>query len=70
MFVLNSLIEIMKVFKEKLFCAFIDFSQAFDSIWQGDLWQKLLFDLVNGKFFTIVYNMYENIKSRVRINDE
>ena len=30
MFVLNSLIEIMKVSKKKLFCAFIDFSQAFD----------------------------------------
>ena len=70
MFVLNSLIEIMKVSKKKLFCAFIDFSQAFDSIWRGGLWRKLLFNSVNGNFFTIVYNMYENIKSCVRINDE
>ena len=69
MFVLNSLIEIMKVSKKKLFCAFIDFSQAFDSIWRGGLWRKLLFNSVNGNFFTIVY-MHENIKSCVRINDE
>ena len=31
-FVLNSLIEILKASKQKLFCAFVDFSQAFDSI--------------------------------------
>ena len=66
-FVLNSLIEIMK---KKLFCAFIGFSQAFDSIWRGGLWRKLIFKSVNGKFFKIVYNMYENIKSCVRINNE
>ena len=70
LFVLNSLIEIMKNSKKKLFCAFIDFSQAFDSIWRGGLWRKLLFKSVNGKFFTIIYNMYENIKSCVRINNE
>ena len=69
-FVLNSLIEIMKKTKQKLFCAFIYFSQAFDSIWRGGLWRKLIFKSVNGKFFKIVYNMYENIKSCVRINNE
>ena len=60
MFVLNSLIEIMKLSKKKLFCAFVDFSQAYDSTWRDGLWRKLLFNSVNGKYFTIVYNMYEN----------
>ena len=69
-FVLNSLIEIMKTTKKKLFFAFIDFSQAFDSIWRGGLWRKLLFNSMNGKCFKIVFNMFENIKSCVRINDE
>ena len=69
-FVLNSLIEIMQKSEKKLFCAFIDFSQAFDSIWRGGLWRKLLLRPVNGKFFKIVYNMYQNIKSCVRINNE
>ena len=36
-FVLSSLIEIIKSRKQKLFCAFIDFSQAFDSIWRVGL---------------------------------
>lgn len=68
-FALNSLIEVMKKTKHKIFCAFIDFSQAFDSVWRGGLWRKLIFKSVNGKFFKIVYNMYENIKSSVRINN-
>ena len=40
-FVLHSLIELLKKRKQKLFCAFIDFSQAFDSIWRVGLWRKL-----------------------------
>ena len=69
-FVLSSLIEIIKSRKQKLFCAFIDFSQAFDSIWRVGLWQKLLFNSVDGKFFRIITSMYDNIKSCVRSNNE
>ena len=69
-FVLSSLIEILKGRKQKLFCAFIDFSQAFDSIWRVGLWRKLIFISVDGKFFQIITNMYESIKSCVKINGE
>ena len=69
-FVLNSLIEIMKSSKQKLFCAFIDFSQAFDSVWRGGLWRKLLFNSIKGKFFQVIYNMYDNIKSRIKHQNE
>ncbi|MEW8548382.1 MAG: reverse transcriptase family protein, partial [Candidatus Thiodiazotropha sp.] len=69
-FVLSSLIEILKSKKQKLYCAFIDFAQAFDSVWRSGLWRKLLFNSVKGKFFKIVYNMYDNIKSCVRNNNE
>ena len=69
-FVLNALIEIIKSRKQQLFCAFIDFSQAFDSIWRVGLWRKLLFNSVNGKFFRIVTSMYDNIKSCVKFNNE
>ena len=68
LFVLNSLIEILKI--KKLFCAFIDFSQAFDSVWRGGLWRKLLFNSIKGKFFQIIYKMYENIKSCVKHNNK
>lgn len=69
-FVLNSLIEILKASKQKLFCAFVDFSQAFDSIWRVGLWRKLLFNSVNGKFFRIIHSMYENIKSCVKLDSQ
>ena len=69
-FVLHSLIELLKKRKQKLFCAFIDFSQAFDSIWRVGLWRKLLVNGVDGKFFRLVSNMYKNIKSCVKNNGE
>ena len=34
--------------KKKLFCAFIDFKQAFDTIWRDGLWSKLLKSGING----------------------
>ena len=34
LFVLQSLFEMSKSTKSKLFCAFIDFKQAFDNVWR------------------------------------
>ena len=36
-FVMHALFEYLKVRKMKLFCAFIDFQTAFDSVWQVGL---------------------------------
>ena len=69
-FVLHSLIELLKKRKQKLFCAFINFSQAFDPIWRVGLWRKLLVNGVDGKNFRLVSNMYKNIKSCVKNNGE
>lgn len=62
-FLLHSLIEILKKKKKKLFCAFIDFAAAFDSVWRVGVWQKLLASSINGNFFRLIYNMYSDIKS-------
>ena len=62
---LHLLIDIMKKKNKKLFCAFIDFSQAFDKVWRVGLWHKLLQNHINGKFYSIITNMYNNIKSCV-----
>jgi hypothetical protein len=67
-FTLHALIEILKKRKQKLYCAFIDFSQAFDKVWRVGLWHKLLKNSINGKFFTVINNMYKNIKSRISHN--
>lgn len=67
-FTLHALIEIMKKRKMKLFCAFIDFSQAFDTVWRAGLWSKLLNSNINGKVYQVIYNMYSNIKSCISLN--
>lgn len=68
-FVLHSLIEILKRRRKKLYCAFIDFSKAYDKVWRTGLWQKLLKNGVNGKFLNILKNMYNDIKSCVRTEE-
>ena len=62
-FTLYSLMNILKLKKKKLFCAFIDFSSAFDKVHRVSLWRKLWDYNINGKLFQVIYNMYKNIKS-------
>ena len=64
-FVLHALTEIAKTQEKKLFCSFIDFSKAFDSVWRVGIWKKLLASNINGKCFQIILNMYKGIKSCV-----
>ena len=70
LFIIKSLIDIAKSSKNKLFCCFIDFKQAFDTVWRQGLWYKLKEYNINGKCFNIIKNMYENIKSKVATNNE
>ena len=56
--------------KNKLLCCFVDFKQAFDSVWRERLWKKLQQHKINGKCLTLIQNMYNNIKSRVVANDK
>ena len=68
-FTLHTIIEIFKNLKKKLYCAFIDFEEAFDSVWRIGLWNKLLVNSnINGKCFKIIKNMYNGIKAKLKIN--
>lgn len=69
-FILHCLIELLFADKKKLFCTFIDFRKAFDSVWRGGLWIKLQKYLINGKCFDIIKNMYNSIKSCVMIGEQ
>ena len=60
----------LKEKRKKLFCAFVDFSKAFDSVWRVGLWMKLLSNEINGKLFRIIYNLYHNIKSCVMFSKQ
>ena len=47
-FALHCLIDVYFQRKKRLFCAFIDYKKAFDSVQRGLLWGKLLNSGVNG----------------------
>ena len=55
--------------KKRLFCAFVDYSKAFDFIDRTYLWQKLLNSNINGKVLNVIKNMYQNAKSKVLFNN-
>ena len=54
--------------KKKLFCAFVDFKQAFDTVWRSGLWYKLLENGIKGKCYNFIRNMYKGIKSKISMN--
>ena len=41
-FPLHSLFELLTLTNNTMFCVFIDFGQAFDTVWRDALWCKLL----------------------------
>ena len=65
---LYGLNEYFKSNEKKLYCCFIDFTKAFDNIWRAGLWQKLLKHGIRGKNFTVIQNMYKEIKSCITVN--
>ena len=67
-FILNSLINRSLNNDEQLYCAFIDFTKAFDFIVRDILWFKLLKIGVRGKMFDIIKSMYDNVRTRVKHN--
>lgn len=69
-FVLHSLIAMYFSFGKKLFCSFVDFKSAFDTVWRLGLWQKLQKSNIQGKIFKVIYNMYQNIKTCIRKGEE
>ena len=60
----------MKNKRKKLYCAFIDFAMAFDTVWRKGLWHKLLGNEINGKMYKFIFNMHSGNKSLVLYNGE
>ena len=69
-FVLYSLITIYFSLGKKLYCTFVDFKSAFDTVWRTGLWQKMQKSNIKGKLFRVIYNMYQNIKTCVRMGND
>lgn len=54
--------------KNKLFCAFVDFKQASDTVWREGLWTKMDICGISSKCFQFIQNVYKGIKSMVEMN--
>ena len=65
-FILNEIIHLYLHKKSKMYCCFIDYQKAFDTINRSALWRKVIENGINGKLLRVVYNMYETAKSRVK----
>ena len=69
-FVLHGLITHLINQGKKLYCAFVDFSKAFDYINRDILWYKLIQFGVRGKLLKVIQSIYANVKSRVKYGTE
>ena len=49
---------------KKLFCAFVDFTKAFDYVVRDNLWLKLVKLGIRGKMLNIIRSMYSSVKSK------
>ena len=65
-FILNEIIHLYLHKRSKMYCCFIDYQKAFDTINRSALWRKVIENGINGKLLRVVYNMYETAKSRVK----
>ena len=66
MFLLKNIIDIfVKNSNQKLYCAFVDYKKAFDTVWRSALWHKMIKSGITGKILNVIVNMYNNIKSCV-----
>ena len=65
-FTLYSIIEFYKLKKGRIYCAFIDYTKAFDLIERSSLWVKLINNGVDGKVLNVIKSMYMNAKSSVK----
>ena len=65
-FVLHGLISHILNHGKKLYCAFIDFTKAFDYVVRENLWCKLIKLGLRGKILNIIKSMYRSVKSRVK----
>ena len=65
-FVLHAVVQKVLNEKRRLFCAFVDFRKAFDSVYLNGLWFELFKLGINGKMLRIFKDMYNQVKACVR----
>ena len=69
-FTLTALVQKQLSRSRKLYCAFIDFKKAFDSISRDKLWNILKSSGIDGKMLRALKSMYKVVKAKVRVGSE
>ena len=52
--------------KKKIYCAFLDYSKAFDNVVRDNIWYKLLKVGIRGKITAMLQTIYLSVKYRFR----
>ena len=68
-FTLKCIIDIYLQSKKRVYCGFVDYKKAFDLVNRSALWSKLISSGINGKLMNVIFNLYKNAKSGVKVND-
>ena len=68
-FILKSLIDKSFNEKNKLYCCFVDISEAFDRTWRKGLLYKLKLYGLNGKMLNTIENVYKETKAAILLGD-
>ena len=67
-FAIKALLDIYSAKKKKLYCCFVEYTSAFDTIWHAGMYIKLIKEGVTGKILNVAYQLYQNVKSCVELN--
>ena len=70
LFTLRQIIEKYLATNQSLFCCYIDFEKAFDSVWQEGLWKAMQFFNYPAKYIRLLQALYDKSESAVRVNGE
>ena len=54
---------------QKLYCCFVDFSKAFNTVWRKGLPSKHRSYGIEGKMLNVLHSLYTNTTAHVKIND-
>ena len=69
-FVLNHLVEAAKHQRQPLYCAFVDFRKAFDTVRHGHLWERLAAYGITGNILSCIQSLYAQSTVAVNVNGD
>ena len=69
-FIFHAIISKILNDREKLYCCFIDYQKAFDSVNRAFLWQKLFREGCSKTMLKALFSMYESVKSCVKFKNK